>query len=287
MSMNCGRFRLLHHIRTGRNTQVWEAIDDSTRKKYAIKLIRQDHVDKSVNEYLRKEFNVGHKLEHPRVIRYVEMGKFRDNPFLAMDFYGYPNLKVLILQDHDALAPLAARIIDGCVESLQYLAKEKYVHRDIKPENILVSPEGEIKVIDFALAQKPQKVSALASMFGGKKNKVQGTPSYIPPEQIRVQSFDCQADIYSMGCTFFELLSGKLPYTGFSTQELLMKHLRSAIPSLEAFNKNITTDFSQLVRDMMAKKPNDRPNIAALSQAIKVVSIFKRTPKPAKASVES
>lgn len=284
--MNCGRFRLLHHIRTGRNTQVWEAIDDSTRKKYAIKLVRQDHTDKSVNEMLKREFAVGHKLEHPRVIRYVELGKFRDNPFLAMDFYGYPNLKVLILQDHEALAPLTAEIIKGCVEALLYLAKENYVHRDIKPENILVSPEGQIKIIDFALAQKPQKVSALAGLFGNK-GKVQGTPSYIPPEQIRAQSFNCQADIYSMGCTFFELLAGKLPFTGFNTQELLMKHLRGGIPSLEAFNKNVTSDFSNLIRDMMAKKPDDRPTVAALAQAIKVVSIFKRTPKPNKPAVQN
>ncbi|MDA7979734.1 MAG: serine/threonine protein kinase [Pirellulales bacterium] len=284
--MNCGRFRLLHHIRTGRNTQVWEAIDDEDRKKYAVKLVRQDHVDKTVSEMIRREFTVGHKLDHPRVIRYVESGKFRNFPFLAMDFFGYPNLKVLILQEHEALALLTSKIIEQCVECLQYLQKVDYVHRDIKPENILVSPEGDIKLIDFALAQKPQKVSALASLFGGKKGKVQGTPSYIPPEQIRVQSIDSKADVYSMGCTFFELVAAKLPFTGFNTQELLMKHLRASIPNLEAFNKNVTSDFSGLVREMMAKKPEDRPSVAALAQAVKVISVFKRTPKPAAATAK-
>lgn len=275
----CGRFRLLNHIRSGRNTQVWEAIDDSERKKYAIKLLRADHTDKSVSEYLRKEFAVGKKMDHPRIIRYVEIGTFRKLPFLAIDYYGYPNLKVLILQDHASLAVITDEILQGTVEAMEYLAKEGYVHRDIKPENLLVSPTGDIKLIDFALAQKPQKASAFGGLFGGKRGKVQGTPSYIPPEQIRAQSVDCKADVYSMGCTWFELLTGKLPYTGFNTQELLMKHLKSPIPSIESFNNNVTSDFAGLVKEMMAKDPKERPNVAAVSQALKVVSVFKRNPK--------
>ena len=111
---------------------------------------------------------------------------------------------------------------------------------------------GEVKLIDFALAQRIR--TGLSRLFGGR-SKVQGTRSYMAPEQIRGKALDGRADVYSFGCMLYELLSGKLPFTGISPEELLRKHLTAAIPVLMSANKNVTPDFSDLVGQMMAKDP--------------------------------
>ena len=96
-------------------------------------------------------------------------------------------------------------------------------------------------------------------MFSGK-TKIQGTRSYMSPEQIRGQALDQRADIYSFGCLIYELLGGKPPYTGATTNELLTKHLRSAIPPIQGSNRNVSDAFAQLVKSMLAKEPGERPD---------------------------
>ncbi len=173
-----------------------------------------------------------------------------------MELFNAPNLKQRILQGVDALAPLASQFVRQAAEGLAYFHSQGWVHRDIKPDNFLVDDNGEVKLIDFALAVR--KKGGLARLFSGK-SKIQGTRSYMSPEQIRGQPLDARADIYSFGCTVFEMLAGKPPFTGISTNDLLTKHLRSPVPPLQAGNRNVTDDFAALVRAMLAKKPEDRP----------------------------
>ena len=105
-----------------------------------------------------------------------------------------------------------------------------------------------------------------------------GTPYYISPEQIRGKALDLKADIYSFGCTIYEFTSGKKPFTGSRPQELLPKHLGGAVPSLEAANRNITPEFSALVRSMLAKNPRERPDIEQFRRELQSLQIFKVPP---------
>jgi serine/threonine protein kinase len=150
------------------------------------------------------------------------------------------------------------------------------VHRDVKPDNFLVGENGEVKLIDFALAVRRKK--GLARLFS-TRSKVQGTRSYMSPEQIRGQPLDERADIYSYGCVAYELLGGKPPYTGTSTNELLNKHLRAAIPPAQASNRNVTDEFAALMKSMLAKKPEDRPqSMDDVLTELRVTPLFKVPP---------
>ena len=113
------------------------------------------------------------------------------------------------------------------------------------------------------------------------KSKVQGTRSYMSPEQIRGSALDDRADLYSLGCTLFELASGKPPFTGASANDLLMKHLKASPPSLESANRNVTPEFARLVRRAMAKKPSARQKSTAdfLSE-LRVTPVFRVDPQP-------
>jgi serine/threonine protein kinase len=155
------------------------------------------------------------------------------------------------------------------------------VHRDIKPDNFLMNSVGDVKLIDFALAQRVRH--GIAKLFRGR-SKIQGTRSYMSPEQIRMQALDQRADIYSFGCMIFELLGGRPPFTGNSTNDLLMKHLNSAPPSVQTLNRNVTEQFAQLIRRAMAKRPADRPaSMDDFLQEFLSVELFKVPPKPATA----
>lgn len=282
--MYVGQFRLLSLISTGQTTQIWEGIDDSDRQRYAFKTVPPDKVRDRARmveqtQLLRHESAVGQKLHHPSVIRIFEFVELKGQPFLRMELFPVPNMKQLILQGVEGLAPLAPKIVTQAAAALAYVASQGWIHRDIKPDNFLISPEGDVKLIDFALAQR--KRTGLARLFGGGSSKIQGTPSYVSPEQIRRQSLDEKSDVYSLGCTYFELMSGKRPFTGTSINELLSRHLHAAPPSLEAVNRNVSPAFSQLVQRMMAKKPADRPSVEQVGRECEGLSVFKSPPAPA------
>jgi serine/threonine protein kinase len=161
---------------------------------------------------------------------------------------------------------------------LAYFNEQGWVHRDVKPDNFLVNLEGEVKLIDFALAKKP--AGGLAKLFG-RKSKIQGTRSYMSPEQIRGLPLDVRSDVYSFGCTIFHLVAGQLPFTGVSSNELLNKHLTAPAPTIQAYNRNITPEFSQLLQSMMSKRPESRPkDMNDFLRNFRAIELFKTPPTP-------
>ena len=168
-------------------------------------------------------------------------------------------------------------IIEQMCEALVYLHAQGWIHRDVKPDNFLVSEEGNVKLIDFALAQR---LKGGISKLLGPKGRIQGTRSYMSPEQIRGGALDGRADLYSLACTLYELLGGKPPYTGANANDLLLKHLRAAVPTLESANHNVTPEFGELIRRSMAKKASSRPkSIEDFLTDFRMVRVFRRAPK--------
>jgi serine/threonine protein kinase len=156
-----------------------------------------------------------------------------------------------------------------------------WIHRDVKPDNFLVADDGTLKLIDFAISAKQK--SGLSAMFSFGKKVVQGTRSYMSPEQIRTQNLDGRADLYSFGCVVFELLSGKPPFTGTNADELLNKHLTAAIPNVQVQNDNVTPEFAEVLKRMMAKRREDRPaSMWEFLKEFRSTRVFKILPKPPK-----
>ena len=274
-----GPYRLLNVVHTGQNCCIWQAYDDANDRMVGVKTLLDKFVkDREQVRFLRWEYAVGRTLKNPRIIEMFSLGIDRGIPYLVVEWFSAPNLKQRMNAGIDKFAYMLPKIVERSAEALAYLHKMGWVHRDVKPDNFLVGDEAEVKLIDFALARKQK--SGLMKLFA-RGNKVQGTRSYMPPEQIRGKVQDPRSDVYSFGCVLHELLSGKPPFTGVSSNDLLMKHLHSPPPPLEAFNSNVTPDFSQLVRKCMSKNPAARPDsMEDFLGEFRMMRIYKNPPRP-------
>jgi serine/threonine protein kinase len=199
-------------------------------------------------------------------------------PFLVLELFSELNMKQALRRGPESIAYMLDKVITECVEGLFHMHSQGYVHCDIKPDNFLVSRAGEVKLIDFTISQKIRK--GISKLWGGKSRHIQGTRSYMSPEQIRGQRLDPRSDIYSFGCVMFEMVTGKLPYTGESPNDLLNKHISAPIPSPLVANDNVTPEFAAIIRSMMAKKPSDRPeSMWEMLKVLRVTKIFKKAPR--------
>lgn len=280
-----GPYRLARLIRMGSSCQVWEAIETESGKRFALKVLREDfRKNKEEVSFLKNEFEIAKNMNHPNVIKMYDLVLTGNAPFLVIELFSELNMKQSLRRGPDSLAFMLSKIIEQSTEGLYYLHTQGYVHCDIKPDNFLVSREGEVKVIDFTITQKIRK--GLGKLLGGKTKHIQGTRSYMSPEQIRGKHLDARSDIYSFGCVLFELVTGKPPYTGESPNDLLNKHISAPIPSPLVANDNITPEYAAVVRSMMAKRPDDRPDsMWELLKTMRATKIFKKQPRIPETSI--
>ena len=274
-----GPFRTIRLIRAGQTCQVWEAIDQRNNARVALKALQpEQRRNKTEIAYLKHEFEVANGFDDENVIRIDGFYTDRSVPFLAMEFSNGKNAKIQIRQDFEDILFRSQTIIETSAKGLSYLNNKGWLHCDIKPDNLLVSEDGSTKIIDFAISRRIRK--GFAKLLGGRTKKPQGTRSYMSPEQIRGKSLDVQSDIYSFGCTIFEILTKKPPFSAVTPDELLMKHLHTAPPLAHTLNSNVTEDFSQLLCQMMSKNEEKRPSsFDELLNLLKVIRPFRVTPK--------
>ena len=273
-----GPYRLARLIRVGSSCQVWEAVDDASQQRYALKVLRPDkRGDKESIASLKFEYEVAWTMSNnKRVIRVFDYKVESNTPFLVMELFSEMNLKQTLRRGAEQVAYLLERIVEQGAEGLYFMHTKGWIHRDIKPDNFLVGRDGETKLIDFTIAEKKRR--GIGKLFPSKK--VQGTRSYMSPEQIRGQLLDERADVYSFGCSLFEIATGKPPYTGSTPNELLNKHLSAQVPSPLVNNDNLTPEFADLVKRMMAKKPDERPpSMYDFLNKFRATTVFKRPPR--------
>lgn len=258
-----GPYRLARFIRVGSSTQIYEAIKDDGSGRYVLKILRsQLWGNKAEAGYLRHEFEVGHSLDHDAVIRILEHGTQGKVSYLVLEKFAEFNLKqVFQNQGIEVIWVSLAQIVEQCIGGLHHLHDKGWVHCDIKPDNFLLDEQANVKLIDFTIAQKASRGKMLA-MFR-KRGAIRGTRSYMSPEQIRGESLDRRSDVYSFGCLLYELMCGKPPFTGESPNDLLNKHLRAPIPSVQVANDNVMPEMAEFLRRLMAKQPADRPDSMA------------------------
>jgi eukaryotic-like serine/threonine-protein kinase len=281
-----GPYRMFHLIRAGALFEIWAVRPVAETTAYAMKWLPPgSRYDRSTAAQLKHEFEVGKSLDHPSIIKTYDFGNStKDGAYLVMELFKTPNLKQQIQGQLEHLHWRLDTILMECAQALEHMHQRGWVHRDIKPDNFLVDENNHIRLIDFNLTRRIKK--GLGKLLGGKA-PVQGTYSYMAPEQIRGQAVDERADIYSFGCMVYELITGKLPFTGTSSSELLNKHLRSKPTHVSVLNKNVHADFADLLHRMLAKEPKERPDsLKEFMRDLKAGRVFQIKPRKPQPKVE-
>ena len=279
-----GPYRLARLIRVGSTAEVWEAIEDHSQDRFALKVLKPSlQADKAEIALLKHEYNVAKDLSSPRIVKVIEYREEQGRPFLVLELFSELNMKQALRRGPDSLAFMLDKIVEQAAEGLYYMHTKNWIHLDIKPDNFLVSREGDVKLIDFTIAEK--KKSGLGKLFHSSK-MAKGTRSYMAPEQIRKKVCDERTDVYAFGCVLYELCTGKPPYTGDTPNDLLSKHLTASIPSPIVHNDNVTREFADIVKSMMSKKPDDRPpSMWEFLKMVRATQIFKKRPRKPEVNV--
>ncbi|MCA9232606.1 MAG: serine/threonine protein kinase [Planctomycetales bacterium] len=274
-----GPYRLFHLIRAGATYEIWAVRPLGENVAYAMKWLPpgKNFTRQATND-LKHEYTVGKNLVHRSIIRTLDFGTGKDGSYLTMELFKTPNLKQQINEGVERLHYRLEDILTEAALAVEEMHKAGWTHRDIKPDNFLVSDENEVRLIDFTIARRIPK--GLSKLLSGKA-PVQGTYSYMSPEQIRGKEVDARADIYSFGCMVYELMTGKLPFTASSSTELLNKHLKARPQELSVLQPNVQADFGKLVHRMLAKEPADRPeSLMEFYRELKAGRCFYIKPKP-------
>jgi serine/threonine protein kinase len=255
-----GNYRLVKMMATGQTSQVYEAVETSSGRHFAMKLLLPEKIsDPESRQFLLHEAEVGLKLAHENIIRIVNVNPNPNNPYFVMEFFPAGSLKFrLMRKETEFIKEKVHDILRQAATALAFMNAKGWVHRDVKPDNLLVNASGGVRLIDFAISQRIQKPGLFDWLFKSRK-KVQGTRSYMSPEQIRGQALDGRADIYSYGCMCYEIVTGRTPFRGSSSQDLLAKHITEKPASMSSMNREVTKEFDDLVLHMLAKRKEDRP----------------------------
>jgi serine/threonine-protein kinase len=243
-------------VRVGRDTRLGRAV--------AIKVLRSDLArDPSFQSRFRREAQSAAALNHPTIVSVYDTGDENENgtsvPYIVMEYVEGRTLRD-VLQTEGPLLPERALEVTGDVcDALEYSHRAGIVHRDIKPGNVMLTPNGDVKVMDFGIA----RAVAASSTTMTQTASVIGTAQYLSPEQARGATVDARSDIYSTGCLLYELLTGEPPFTGESPVAVAYQHVREDPEPPSGKKLDLSGAVDAIVLKAMAKNPDNRYQSAA------------------------
>ena len=256
-------FQVLRKVAESNTAEIFHVLRLVGRgrgEEVAIKMLRPEYaLDRIERGLLETEHKVCATLDHPNLIRTYEIQLGAKQPFLVMDYVPGLSLRQHLDKGRVSL-PDALDWLAQVGDGLAHLHELGYLHRDVKPQNLVISGEGTAKVIDFALAVQEDRSFSQYCIRRLRERRRPGTWSYMSPEQIQNKRLSSQSDVYGLGVSIFETVTGRLPYTGETPQELLEQHVYAKVPSIVAVRHDTPAALDDLVRGMMAKKPLDRPH---------------------------
>ncbi|GIO21920.1 Stk1 family PASTA domain-containing Ser/Thr kinase [Oceanobacillus sp. J11TS1] len=242
------RYKIERKIGGGGMANVFLARDTILKRDVAVKALRTDYVhDQEFIARFDREAQSATSLSHPNVVNIYDVGEDDQTLYMVMEYVEGMTLKEYIQQSGPVDVPLALDIMKQIASAIAHAHENGIIHRDIKPQNILINHFGEVKVTDFGIAM------ALSATALTQTNSILGSVHYLSPEQARGGLATKKSDIYSLGIVLFELLTGKLPFSGQSPVSIALKHLQNDTPSVKEINPDIPQSVENIVLQATAK----------------------------------
>jgi len=263
------RYKIINEIGRGGMAVVYRAVDTMLDRSVAIKILlpETNNREKALKRFNREAKTLAN-LSHSNIVKVLDYGEYEGSPYLVMEYIPGGTLSAKLGTPMPYAE--AAAILAPVARALHYAHQQKVVHRDVKPSNILISDSGQPMLSDFGIL-KLIEVDETQGITGTGKGV--GTPAYMSPEQIRGKEVDGRTDIYSLGIVFFELVTGRKPYSATTPIEVSLQHLHNPIPKAKQFIRDLPSDAEQVFVRSMAKNPEDRyPSMSSFAQALEKLS---------------
>jgi serine/threonine-protein kinase len=248
-------------VRVGRDLRLGRTV--------AIKRLRTDLAsDPSFQARFRREAQSAASLNHPAIVAVYDTAEESDNeghllPYIVMEYVEGRTIREVLREGRKILPERALEITADVLSALDYSHRAGIVHRDIKPANVMLTPNGQVKVMDFGIARAVADSSATMTQTAA----VLGTAQYLSPEQARGEPVDARSDIYSTGCLLYELLTGRPPFVGDSPVSVAYQHVRETPERPSLYNPEVTDDVDAIVAKALSKRIDNRYQSAAEMRA--------------------
>ena len=251
--LKLGAYVITDWIGQGGMGQVFKAIHEMLGRDSAIKVLplHKNTPDSIAN--FRREIIAQAKLDHPNLVRAFDAGEDGNVHYLVVEYVPGTDLRRLVRTKGRLTVQQAANIVKQAAEGLSHAHEKELIHRDVKPGNILVTPDGIAKVSDLGLAYYVNDTA------DPRIGKIVGTADYLSPEQIKTPTeVTTVSDIYSLGCTLYYSITGKVPFPGGTPKSKARRHLEETPWHPRRFNEEVSDEFVDLIGDMMEKNPSER-----------------------------
>ena len=252
-----GRYIIEREIGRGGMAVVYQAHDPHLDRSVAIKLIRKgaftgDQLE-TLPERFRREARALAKLDHPNIVKVLDYGEFEGSTYLVMEYLEGITLKEV---KKPLRVEMAVRLIRPIAEALEYVHDHGILHRDVKPSNIMITATKKVMLTDFGIAKWLEDRSDQFTLTGAGIGI--GTPEYMAPEQGLGKKIDAWADMYALTVVFYELITGRKPFSGETPLEVLTKQVSDPIPDPRTIIPELNESVKKFLDRAMAKKPEDR-----------------------------
>jgi serine/threonine protein kinase len=273
-----GDFIIQRKIGEGSIGAVYFAHQISLDRPVALKVLSKEYSDNKGIEAFLKEARAAARLSHPNLVQALGVGEENGICFMAMNFIEGETVKDIIKREGKLKVDKALHIAQQVAEALYFAWSEsELIHRDVKPENIMITSEGMVKLTDLGLAMKETEWH--------EDMEISGSPSYMSPEQFTGEKIDTRSDVYSLGISLYQMLSGKLPFTGATLKTVARQHFHEASKPLNKVDPMIPAKVAALVQKMIEKEPKDR--YQNMEELIKAIWKVRQTTAPDKDLVPS
>ena len=269
-----GRYEVGELLGRGGMAEVRKGIDTRLGRVVAIKRLRTDLAsDPTFQARFRREAQSAASLNHPAIVSVYDTGEEMTQegphgepvpqPYIVMEYVAGRTLRDILREGRKILPERALEITSGVLSALDYSHRACIVHRDIKPANVMLTPSGDVKVMDFGIARAVADSSSTMTQTAA----VVGTAQYLSPEQARGETVDSRSDVYSTGCLLYELLTGRPPFVGESPVSVAYQHVREPAQPPSTLDPDLPPEIDRIVMHALAKRIEDRYQSAAAMRA--------------------
>jgi serine/threonine-protein kinase len=262
-----GRYELGELLGRGGMAEVRKGTDVRLGRTVAVKRLRTDLAsDATFQARFRREAQSAASLNHTAIVSVYDTGEEMSSdgsnvsqPYIVMEYVAGRTLRDILREGRKILPERALEITSGVLSALDYSHRAGIIHRDIKPGNVMLTPAGDVKVMDFGIARAVADAQSTMTATAA----VVGTAQYLSPEQARGETVDSRSDVYSTGCLLFELLTGRPPFVGDSPVSVAYQHVREQAPRPSSFDAALPPEIDAIVMKSLAKRVEDRYQSAA------------------------